>query len=63
MDWWKELAKSFLNLAAVTIVVLVYGYLINPNWNVRYAIWGLLLALWWWTLSYIIWRTGGGKDV
>ena len=63
MGWWKEFAKSFLNLAVVTIAVLVYGSLTNPQWNVRYAIWGILLTLWWWALSYFLWRIGGTKDV
>lgn len=58
MDWWRELAKGFINLAVLSVIVLVYGTLTNPQVKFIYGVIGFLLALVWGYTSYRLWRKG-----
>lgn len=58
-NWWMELAKSFLNIAAVTVVVLVYGTMTDPEAPIWKAVWGAGLTFFWWTMSFALWRLKG----
>ena len=58
-NWWTELAKSFLNLAAVTVVVLVYGTITDSEPSMAKAVWGAALTFWWWVVSFTLWRLKG----
>ena len=53
------MAKSFLNLAAVTVVVLVYGTMTDPEASMWKAVWGVTLAFWWWVMSFSLWHLKG----
>jgi len=62
MDWWKELAKSCLNVGVATIVVFIYGTAVNPQFGWRILIWGLALVIWWGGLSYLFWKKGSKRQ-
>ncbi|GEM_PF-3327233 len=59
MDWWKEVSKGFINLSVVTVVVLVYGSMTNPQMRSFYGIVGLVLISAYGYVSYRLWRKGG----
>jgi hypothetical protein len=46
MSWFKEVAKTCLNLAVLVLGVFVFGFVANPNWKWWYLLAGLFLAAW-----------------
>lgn len=62
MEWWKEVAKMCLNIAVLATGVFVFGYLTNPQWNWRYAMFGIGLVILALTISRSLWRKGERRD-
>jgi heme O synthase-like polyprenyltransferase len=59
MSWFKEVAKTCLNLAVLVLGVFVFGFVANPNWKWWYLLAGLFLAAWFVWLSWLLWKKGG----
>ena len=58
MGWWKEVSKGFINLSVVTVAVLIYGSLTNPQGRFLYAAIGLVLIPVYTHISYRFWKRG-----